>query len=162
MFAHMYYRQLIAWVVVILHWLVCHFYPQQCNNKSLQGLVIKVSKVIYCLFHSKVHFVYKYTVLHVVYWFSRISQHEPLRIIVGQVFLYDWTFYSRKYHPVGHNFLGKCVPQTHFPVDRFSCDTAGLLLQNFSKVYTETCRVHCNAKSLVHQRLRKIFPRCAL
>ena len=36
-----YYRQLIAWVPIILHLLACAFYPLQCNNKSLQGLVIK-------------------------------------------------------------------------------------------------------------------------
>ena len=29
---------------------------------------------------------------------------------IGQVFLFDWTFYPRKYCPVGQNFLGKCVP----------------------------------------------------
>ena len=43
---------------------------------------------------------------------------------VGQVFLSNRTFYPRKYCPVGQNFLGKCVPQTHFPADRFSYDTS--------------------------------------
>ena len=40
-------------------------------------------------------------------------------------------------------YLGYCKP--------------GLLLQNFSKVCTETCWLHCNTKSLAHQGRSKWF-----
>ena len=42
---------------------------------------------------------------------------------VGQVILSSWTLFPRYFSPVGQNFLGKCVPLTHFPMDIFSYDT---------------------------------------
>ena len=42
---------------------------------------------------------------------------------VGQVVLSSRTFYPRNNCPVGQNILGKCVPWTHFPADRFFYDT---------------------------------------
>ena len=70
------YRQLIAWVPIILHWLVCNFYPLQCNNKGLKGLVTnKQGCLLFISFKSVL--VYSMEFCMEYPWSSQIGRHEP-------------------------------------------------------------------------------------
>ena len=66
------------WVADNFDMLVCYFYPLQCNDmQKLKRFGNQISKVIYCLFHSKVDLC-KYGILHGEYWSGQIGQHELL------------------------------------------------------------------------------------
>ena len=76
------YRQLIAWLANNFALAFMQFYPLQCNNKTLQDLVIKV---IYCLFHSKVHLC-RYGILHGAVLVQTGRHEPPTMALIHQTF----------------------------------------------------------------------------
>ena len=81
---------------------------------------------------------------------------------VGRVFLSYRTSFSRKYRPVGQSFLGKCVPQTHFPADRFSYDTGTIhsrLTDYLLEIYLQTkSKASYKIKSQKYQTTETDYP----
>ena len=64
---------------------------------------------------------------------------------VGQESLSGWTFFPRKFCPVGQNFLGKCVPRHIFLQTDFSTTPVPIINFNIVLLLTTTISCHCSA-----------------